>query len=174
MIWSQMFQSDVKPKQTNKILIFNLVCETLHWHSGEASTLWRFCSHLKKSLLWPVLNIVLNRWKMVFHICILHIVSVCFSSSFLSIKCNFKKSCDDNFVVHPGVSLITFDKNRKCYNLLIVSSRKKYKFSYLWFCLHVELAWHSGRVMDCHATAWGSIPGGNAVKTELHILRKGQ
>ena len=26
--------------------------------------------------------------------------------------------------------------------------------------------------MDCYATAWGSIPGGNGVKTELHILRK--
>ena len=34
--------------------------------------------------------------------------------------------------------------------------------------------WRSGCVMDCHATAWGSIPGGNVVKTELHILRKGQ
>ena len=29
-------------------------------------------------------------------------------------------------------------------------------------------------VMDCHATAWGSIPGGDGVKTELHVLRKGQ
>ena len=32
----------------------------------------------------------------------------------------------------------------------------------------------SGSVMDCHATAWGSIPGENGVKTELHVLRKGQ
>ena len=40
--------------------------------------------------------------------------------------------------------------------------------------LGVELAWHSGSVMDCHATAWGSIPGGNGVFTELHVLRKGQ
>ena len=32
----------------------------------------------------------------------------------------------------------------------------------------------SGSVMDCHATAWGSIPGGNGVFTELHVLRKGQ
>ena len=38
----------------------------------------------------------------------------------------------------------------------------------------VELAWCSGSGMDCHAMAWGSIPGGNSVKTELHILRKGQ
>ena len=38
----------------------------------------------------------------------------------------------------------------------------------------VELAWLSGSVMDCHATARGSIPGGNGVKTELHVLRKGQ
>ena len=27
--------------------------------------------------------------------------------------------------------------------------------------------------MDCHATSRGSIPGGNGVKTELHVLRKG-
>ena len=26
---------------------------------------------------------------------------------------------------------------------------------------------------ECHATARGSIPGGNGVKTEPHILRKG-
>ena len=37
-----------------------------------------------------------------------------------------------------------------------------------------ELAWRSGSVMDCHATARGSIPGGNGVFTELHVLRKGQ
>ena len=38
----------------------------------------------------------------------------------------------------------------------------------------VELAWRSGRVLDCHATARGSIPGGNGVFTELHVLRKEQ
>ena len=38
----------------------------------------------------------------------------------------------------------------------------------------VELAWRSGSVMDCHATARGSIPGGNGVKTELYVFRKGQ
>ena len=37
-----------------------------------------------------------------------------------------------------------------------------------------ELAWHRGCVMDCHAMDWGSIPYGNGVKTELHVLRKGQ
>ena len=37
-----------------------------------------------------------------------------------------------------------------------------------------ELAWRSGSVMDCHATARGSIPGGYGVLTELHVLRKGQ
>ena len=37
-----------------------------------------------------------------------------------------------------------------------------------------ELAWRSGSVMDCHATTRGSIPGRNGVKTELHVLRKGQ
>ena len=31
-----------------------------------------------------------------------------------------------------------------------------------------------GCVMDCHATTWGSIPGGEGVKPELHVLRKGQ
>ena len=40
--------------------------------------------------------------------------------------------------------------------------------------VHVELAWSSGSVIDCHATARGSIPGGNGVKTELHVLLKGQ
>ena len=38
----------------------------------------------------------------------------------------------------------------------------------------VELAWRSGSVMDCHATARGLIPDGNGVNTELHVLRKGQ
>ena len=35
----------------------------------------------------------------------------------------------------------------------------------------VELTWRSGSVMNCHATARGSIPG---VFTELHVFRKGQ
>ena len=38
----------------------------------------------------------------------------------------------------------------------------------------MELAWRSGSVMDCHATAQVSIPGGNGVFTELHVLCKGQ
>ena len=40
----------------------------------------------------------------------------------------------------------------------------------------MELAWRStsGCVMDCHATAQGSIPGGNGVKTKLHVLHMGQ
>ena len=38
----------------------------------------------------------------------------------------------------------------------------------------MKLAWRRGSVMDCHATARGSIPGGTGVKTELHVLRKGQ
>ena len=37
-----------------------------------------------------------------------------------------------------------------------------------------ELTWPSSSVMDCHATARGSIPGRNGVFTELHVLRKGQ
>ena len=32
----------------------------------------------------------------------------------------------------------------------------------------------SGNVMNCHATAPGSIPGRDGVFTELHVLRKGQ
>ena len=52
----------------------------------------------------------------------------------------------------------------------------KAKLSY--FCekapTHGELTWRNGSVMDCHATARSSIPGGNGVFTELHVLRKGQ
>ena len=38
----------------------------------------------------------------------------------------------------------------------------------------MKLAWRRGSVMDCHATAWGLIPGGYGVLTELYVLRKGQ
>ena len=38
----------------------------------------------------------------------------------------------------------------------------------------VELAWRIGSVRDCHAMARDSIPKGNGVKTELHVLRKEQ
>ena len=34
--------------------------------------------------------------------------------------------------------------------------------------------WHRGSVMDCHATARGSIPAGIGIFTVLHVLRKGQ
>ena len=44
----------------------------------------------------------------------------------------------------------------------------------LTYMLCVELAWRSGSVMDCHATARGSIPSGNSARTELHVLRRGQ
>ena len=40
--------------------------------------------------------------------------------------------------------------------------------------IDVELTWRSSNVMDCHATARGSNPGGDDVFTELHVLRKGQ
>ena len=40
--------------------------------------------------------------------------------------------------------------------------------------LNQEMAWRSGSVIDCHVTAPGSIPGGNGVKTQLYLLRKGQ
>ena len=36
------------------------------------------------------------------------------------------------------------------------------------------VAWRSSSVMDYHATARGSIPGENGVKTEPHVFRKGQ
>ena len=39
---------------------------------------------------------------------------------------------------------------------------------------YVERPWRSGNVMNCHATAPGSIPGRDGVFTELHVLRKGQ
>ena len=38
----------------------------------------------------------------------------------------------------------------------------------------MELAWRSGSVINCHATARESICGGNGEFTELHVLRKGQ
>ena len=38
----------------------------------------------------------------------------------------------------------------------------------------VELAWHSGSVIDRHTTAQDLIPGGNSVLIELHVLCKGQ
>ena len=38
----------------------------------------------------------------------------------------------------------------------------------------MELAWHSGSVMDCHAAARGSISAGNGVFTELRVIRKEQ
>ena len=46
-------------------------------------------------------------------------------------------------------------------------------------CMHFvvlnnECPWCSGNVMNCHATAPGSIPGRDGVFTELHVLRKGQ
>ena len=34
--------------------------------------------------------------------------------------------------------------------------------------------WSLRNVMDCHATARGSIPGRNGVFIELHVLRTGQ
>ena len=44
----------------------------------------------------------------------------------------------------------------------------------IYHFMYVELAWRSGCVMDCHTTTSGSIIGGDGVKTELHVLRKGQ
>ena len=44
----------------------------------------------------------------------------------------------------------------------------------VYIYIYVERPWRSGNVMNCHATAPGSIPGRDGVFTELHILRKGQ
>ena len=38
----------------------------------------------------------------------------------------------------------------------------------------LERPWRSGNVMNCHATAPGSIPGRDGVFTEFHVLCKGQ
>ena len=38
----------------------------------------------------------------------------------------------------------------------------------------VYQAWRNSCVIDSHATARGSIPDGNDVKNELHVLHKGQ
>ena len=38
----------------------------------------------------------------------------------------------------------------------------------------VELAWRSRSIMDCHAMARGSNPGGYGLFAELHVLHKGQ
>ena len=40
--------------------------------------------------------------------------------------------------------------------------------------LNVELVCPSDCVMDCHATTLSSIPGGDDVKTGLHVLHMGQ
>ena len=40
--------------------------------------------------------------------------------------------------------------------------------------ISVERPWRSDNVMNCHATAPGSIPGRDGVYTELHVLRNGQ
>ena len=38
----------------------------------------------------------------------------------------------------------------------------------------MELVWRIGCVMDYYAMTRGSIPGGDGVKTDFHVLRKGQ
>ena len=42
----------------------------------------------------------------------------------------------------------------------------------LFVCM--ELTWRNGSVMGCRATTQGSNPGGNGVKIELDVHRKGQ
>ena len=66
-------------------------------------------------------------------------------------------------------SFIQFCILLTCFTFLLIDkSHNKYSTQ------RVELAWRSGSVMDCQATARGSIPGGIGLKTELHVLRKGQ
>ena len=71
----------------------------------------------------------------------------------------------DNFFVECGgaifLQVVDFPMGTLLDDLFVSSTR-------------VELAWHSGSVMDCHATARGSIPAGNGIFTELHVLRKEQ
>ena len=38
----------------------------------------------------------------------------------------------------------------------------------------MDLAWRSGSIMYCHVKARGLFPGGNGVKTKLHVLCKWQ
>ena len=38
---------------------------------------------------------------------------------------------------------------------------------------HMELVWRNGNVMNCHLTAWGSIPGGSGVKPSLTSFARG-
>ena len=52
------------------------------------------------------------------------------------------------------------------YHTHILITRKKNQ-------VHFTLLSYSS-VMDCHATARGSIPGGSVVKTEQRVLHKGQ
>ena len=58
--------------------------------------------------------------------------------------------------------------NHEAYSLLLHLITK------IAFKSSVELAWRSDCVTDCHATTRGSIPSGDGVTTELHVLRKGQ
>ena len=58
-----------------------------------------------------------------------------------------------------------------CNAWIYIHSILPFKDNYMILCV-VELVWHIGSIMDCHATARGSIPGGNGILTELHVLRK--
>ena len=81
--------------------------------------------------------------------------------------------------LHNDITSLTFLCYKRVYYTLRVKKNNEFRIPsiYLLFAsnkIDGELAWRSGSIMDCHATAWGSIPGGNGVFTELHVLRKGQ
>ena len=58
--------------------------------------------------------------------------------------------------------------------MVLKSDLQMYVLLYTVFPLKAIACVQSGNVMDCHATARGSIPGRKGVFIELHVLRKGQ
>ena len=54
-----------------------------------------------------------------------------------------------------------------CFNMKTTNGKSHSAGSvYFYIVLWAELAWRSCSEMDCHATARGSIPGGNGVKKQ--------
>ena len=60
-----------------------------------------------------------------------------------------------------------------CKALFLDYAQCDHLINYTWhvYICPVELAWRGSGVLDCHATARGSIPGVNGVFTELYVLR---
>ena len=55
-----------------------------------------------------------------------------------------------------------------------MSSPLSFYFNESSMMCNVGLVWHSGSVMDCHASDRGSIPTGNGIYTELPSLSMGR